>query len=34
VVPLSKGGTNDLSNLRILCTTCHLRVTRASRSTR
>jgi 5-methylcytosine-specific restriction protein A len=34
VVPLSKGGTNDLSNLRILCTSCHQRVTRASRASR
>lgn len=31
LIPLSKGGTNDITNLRILCKPCHLAKTAADR---
>lgn len=33
-LPLSEGGTNDLSNLRLMCCDCHKAKTSAERSTR
>lgn len=34
IVPLSEGGTNDLENLWLLCTTCHKKKTSQERSVR
>ena len=31
VLPLERGGTNDLSNLQTLCPGCHIRKTRTER---
>ena len=33
LVPISKGGTNDITNLRVLCKPCHRRKTRTDRNT-